>query len=514
MAATRTVTRLFNQVAEWYPEETAFVQALEDRRLTYAEANERARRIANGLTERGVGQGDRIAMLADPSVEHATLFFAAPKIGAVTTTLHVRESVSDLRSMVRDVDPTAIVFDREYGDVAAAIAEAQTDVDLFLDYGDGPDQPFSTSLSGLADESPAAEPAVDVAPSDVAFINYTSGSTGRPKGIVHTHEETVEACHAGQYMFGATDADTMVNASTPSFIAWKILTLPFVNVGGTVVFVGDWDPERIPAIVRDHAATVMNLVPTQWKMVMRTDYDPADFASLRLAGYGGEAMGTGLFEEIRSNVAENVTAQFGTTETMHSGLALLPHRVSEATLESIGRPVPSVDVRIIEPDTHDPSATVDQGDVGELIIRGPSVAERVWRDPDRTADLFHEDGWWFSGDLAVREDDGNVYLRGRTDNMIITGGINVYAEAVEGIIERHPGVAECAVIGVPDETWGEAVTAFAMLTDDALTPEDLAAWCRANEDLGDYQRPRSWTVVDSLPRTNTGKLDRASLRPD
>lgn len=512
MAETRTVKRLFNQVAEWYPENTAFVQAFENRQLSYAAANERARQIANGLAARGVDSGDRVALLADPSIEHAIVFFAAPKIGAVTTTLHVRESVNDVLSMVREVDPSAVVFDSEYDRLARTVEERH-DVDQFIEFGDGAgESAFATPLTDVVAGGSTEEPAVDVSSDDRAFINYTSGSTGRPKGIVHTHEETVEACHAGQYLFAPTDADTMVNASTPSFIAWKILTLPFVNVGGTVVFVGDWQPERIPDVVREQRATVLNLVPTQWKMVVQTDYDPADFDSLRLAGYGGEAMGADLFEELRANVTEHVTAQFGTTETMHSGLALLPHRVTEETLESIGRPVPSVDVRIIEPDSHDPTATVDPGTVGELIIRGPSVAETVWRDPETTAELFHEDGWWFSGDLAVWEDDGNVYLKGRTDNMIITGGINVYAEAVEGIIEGHPGVTECAVIGVPDETWGEAVTAYVVPAAEALDPADLDDWCRSNDDLADYQRPRTWSVVESLPRTNTGKLDRSALR--
>ena len=512
MADTRTTKHAFEQVATWYPEKTAFVQAFSDRRVTFAEANVRARRIANGLADRGVELGDRVAVLADPSIEHACVFFGVQKLGAVCSTLHVRESRSVLEEMVRDLGARAVVFDHAYADVAEALAEDDNDVETCVEYGrEAGESSVVTSLSDLEAGAAETEPDVDVAPDDVAFVNFSSGTTGRPKGVVHTHEQAVEACHAGQYMFSSTDRDTLLNASTPSFIAWKILTFPITNVGGTVVFMGEWQPARVGEVVDAEDVTLLNLVPTQWKMVARHGLDPEQFSSLRMAGYGGEPMGVELFEQLRASVSEDVTAQYGTTETVNSGLCLLPHRVTQETLSSIGRPAPNVDVRILEPDTHDPDAEVPDGEVGELVVRGPAVATRVWNDPEKTAEIFHDEGWWFSGDLAERREDGNVYLRGRTDNMIISGGINIYAEGVETVLESHPDVVESAVVGVPDEEWGERVTAYVVASGE-LTAEALDDWCVASEDLADYQRPRAYEFVDALPRTNTGKLNRAELR--
>ena len=513
MTDTRTTKRTFDQVAEWYPDEPAFVQALGDRRLTYGEANDSARRIANGLSDLGVEKGDRVAVLADPTVEHALVFFAVQKLGAISSTLHVRESTNTLCAMVRDLGASAVVFDSTYADVAESFRDDDNDVEAFVEFGhDGEPVPFGTTLSDLEGGASDHEPDVEVDPDDVAFVNFSSGTTGRPKGIVHTHEEAVEAAHGGLYTFGATDADVMLVSSTPSFIAWKIHVLPMVAAGATMVFMGEWQPERVPMLVEEEAVTVLFLVPTQWKMVAQSDLAAYGFDSVRLAGYGGEALNPDLFHYLQETVTENFSAQYGTTETMESGLVLLPHRVNEETLESIGRPLPNVDVRIVEPEGHDPSAEVQEGEVGELIVRGPAVAERVWDDPEKTAEIFHEDGWWFSGDLARKQEDGNVYLQGRTDNMIISGGINVYAEGVEAVLEGHPDVAQCAVVGVPDETWNEAVKAYVVRASPDLTAERLEAWCRDNDDLADYQRPRYWEFVEALPRTNTGKLDRTSLR--
>ena len=515
MTDTRTFKHAFNQVARWYPEKTAFVQAFEDRRVTFEEANARMRRIADGLAERGVEPGDRVAILADPSIEHVCSFFACHKLGAVSSTLHVRESTSVLKEMVRDLGARAVVFDHAYADIAEELAEDDNRVEACIEYGrESGTSSFATSLADLEDGAAETEPDVDVSPDDVAFVNFSSGTTGRPKGIVHTHAEAVEACHSGQYMFSSTDRDTLLNASTPSFIAWKILTFPIVNVGGTVVFMGDWQPERVADVVDAEDVTLLNLVPTQWKMVAKHGLDEEKFSSLRMAGYGGEPMGVELFEQIQESVSENVTAQFGTTETINSGLCLLPNRVTEETLTSIGRPAPNVDVRVVDPEAHDPDAQVPDGEVGELIVRGPAVAERVWNNPEKTAEIFHEDGWWFSGDLAERREDGNVYLRGRTDNMIISGGINIFAEGVEAVLEAHPDVVESAVVGVPDEEWGERVTAYVVAGDEGLTAEDLEAWCLDHDDLADYQRPRAYEFVSDLPRTNTGKLNRATLRPE
>jgi len=199
---------------------------------------------------------------------------------------------------------------------------------------------------------------------------------------------------------------------------------------------------------------------------------------------------------------------------MTAGVGMTPNMVSEDVLDSVGRPTPNTDVRLIDPGSGDPEAEVESGEVGEAIIRAPSIAQEIWNDPERTRENFHPDGWWFSGDLARLGDDGNVRIEGRVDNMIISGGINIYAEGVEELIEEHPAIAESAVVSIPHEEWGEAVMAYFVPADDGVSIDELDEWCKENDKIGNYQRPRQWQTVKELPRTNTGKLDRASLREE
>jgi fatty-acyl-CoA synthase len=216
-----------------------------------------------------------------------------------------------------------------------------------------------------------------------------------------------------------------------------------------------------------------------------------------------------LYEQVTAQICENVYTAYGTSEMM-VGTVLFPEEVTEETLGSIGRPVPSLEARVIEPDSRDPDAEVEDGEDGELIVRGPMVSNDLWDNPEKERSIFHEEGWFFTGDLAVVEEE-YIYLKGRADNMIISGGINIYAENVEHTLEKHPEVYEAAVVGVPHEKWGEAVKAF-VVTSGQLTGDDLEEWCVENDELADYQRPREYEFREKLPRTNTGKKNRSALR--
>lgn len=513
MTDVRTVNAALEQLAEWRPNHTAFIQAETGRRETFIEVNEIAQSLANALSDNGVGKGDVVTLLSRTTVEHALSYFAVQKVGAIPATLHNREAPNKIVFLVDQVGAKGLFFQPQFADTAEAISD-HIGLDLIVEYdrdGTAEISGFGTPLSTLLDEGSSRSVGVDVNPSDPAFINFSSGTTGEPKGIVHTHEEAIECAHAGQFIFSPHSDDTILNSFTPSFIGWQNMTLPIVNAGGKSVMVEEWNPQLVLQMVEDEAVTIFLLVPTQWKMLLDADINQYDLSSVRLGGYAGETMGEDLFRRLREDVTENFFTVYGTTETMDCGIALLPHEVTEETLASVGKPVPNTEVRIVEPDSHDPLAPVEQGEAGELILRGPSIAEEVWDDPVTTDEIFHEEGWWFSGDLARVGDDGNVYIEGRTDNMIISGGLNIYAEGVEGTIEAHPSVVECAVIGVPHDQWNEAVKAFVVTRDD-VTVGDLDEWCKNNDNLGNYQRPREWEFVDELPRTNTGKLNRSVLR--
>lgn len=513
MNSTRTLKSAFNQVAEWYPEKDAFIQAFqEDRRCSFQEANRRARRFANGLRHLGVEKGDRVAFLSRTSVEHAIAYFAISKIGAIPVTLHNREAPGALGKMINRVNPSVLVFQPNFTDHVEQFreqVERETEYIVFDQLGDAPD--FALSYSDIVADQTAEEPQVSVSPEDVAFLNFTSGSTGEPDPIVHTHSEAIESMHAGYYLHDTQNDDVVLNAFSPAFIAWPNSVFPTLNTASTNVFLEKWDVTDVLDAVDRYGVTRLILIPTMWKMLMEGPIEDYELDSIRIAGYAGEPMSKELFQQLREEITDNIFGAYGSTESMLTNCALRPENITEETLESVGRPMPNVEARIIEPESKDPEAKVERGEIGELILRGPAIADRVWKDEERTKERFHSDGWWLSGDLARVEADGNIYLQGRTDNMIISGGINIYPERVEKALEGHPEIIEAAVIGVEHEKWGEAVTAF-IRANHSLTADELEQWCKDNPDLADYQRPQEFRFVEDLPRTNTGKIDHQELR--
>lgn len=507
---TRTLVSALSWASEWYPNSEAFIQAERELRLTYVEVEEAARGVATILADAGVGASDRVAFLCRTTVEHAIGFFGVQMLGGIPVTLHVRESPGVLRDLADHIDPAVLVYQSEFRDEAKSLQDDP--VNRILELGqldDASNRGGDCSLIDRACMVDKSVPDVDVLPEDVAFIALSSGTTGRPKGVVHTHEEAIEGAHLGQYKLGVQNHGTYLVQATPSFIGWAMLLFPIVNTAATAVFLERWDPERVLWIVDRESLDLLLLVSTQWRQVLQADPAQFDTSSVRNAIYTGEPIGKNRLKEIRSNVCERVYTVYSSTEALNVGTALFPEQVTQETLGSVGRPVPNTDLRLVNPDSRDPDDRVDRGEIGEVVMRGPSVASQLW-DSDRVDDPFHEDGWWFSGDLAHVGDDGNLYLVGRSDNMIISGGIKIYPEYVEKVLEENPHLEEAAVIGMPDDQWGERVTAF-VVADDDFSADSLDEWCLNHENLSNYQRPREYKSVSDLPRTNTGKLDRTSL---
>lgn len=513
MSDTRTLKNAFNSTAEWRSDKLAFVQAGDPaQRLTYSEANTTARRLANALRSLGIAKGDRVAILSGPTVNHALTFYACQKIGAIPTTLHARETPTKLQSMVNHVGATALLFQPKFGDLVSELRPNLTDTEHYLACdGETHESNDVTNVLSMLDDASPEEPETEVEPSDTALINFTSGSTGRPKAIVHSHENCIEAAHdGGQIIYGTRPSDVFLNIFTPSFIAWSLYTLPTVNVGGSMVFFDEWEPADIPAVMEEERITVMWTIPTIWKQVLTADFDAYDVTSVRQIGFAGEPMSSGLYRELSDEFGADIVTCYGSTETLTSGTVLLPEEANAESVDSIGKPVPNVNVRIVDPTERDPEARVEDGEVGELLIRGPSIATGVWDEPERAEELFHEDEWWLSGDLGYVGEDGNIRLEGRVDNMIISGGINIHAENVERILEQHDAISQCVITPMPHEEWGQTLEAHVIATGD-VTETDLEEWCREHSELSNYQRPRSYVFVDDFPRTPTGKVDRVAL---
>lgn len=530
MTVVRTVPFTLERAARWYPDHEAFVQGFggPDRRYTHAEADAAANRAANALADLGVEHGDRVALLGGSTVEHALAHYACTKLGAVPAGLHTREAPNPLATMVDDIGASLVLVAPEFAGKANRVRDrlreehdvqpgfvALDGVDTPGTLGDGAEfgeSDFQGPFSELVAAADADPPDVTIDPEDMCFINFSSGTTGVPKPLVTRHGQITEMLHveAG----GTTEEARVLNAFGTGFMGWENVTLTNVATASTTVF-HDGPVERVAELAEVEALTRISLVTSPWRLLLRSgELERWDLSSVESAGVSGEPITPALYEELAERVTEQVGTGYGLTETMGSGTSLPPRLVDEETIGSVGKPGLSCDVRVVEPGSRDPDAELPEGEVGEVLVNGPSVCEEVYGDPEATAELFSEDGWVFTGDRGTIE-DGFLYLQGREDEMIISGGINVYPARVERALEAHPGVAEAAVVGTPHERWGEAVKACVVRADDPgatdLSADDLDAHCRASDDLADYQRPREYEFVESLPRNNPGKLDRAAL---
>ncbi len=311
----------------------------------------------------------------------------------------------------------------------------------------------------------AIEAAFDVtshrpAPSDIAAIILSSGTTGEPKGIVHTQRTLLEAAKAQSIFGGITPHSVVLLYLQPSFAAWSIITLPFVAGKGKIVYGGHFSPESFLQDCQSQRVTVAPLGPTMWRMVFAADMQAYDLSSLAVATISGEAPAASDIETLRRLVCPNVICHYLSSEafTGSAVLATMPDLVERGKIGSSGKPGVGVDVKII-----DPAGSFDDelpdGQDGEIVVSGSSTAIGYWKDPDLTAKRFR-DGWWRSGDLGRIDEDGYLWVLGRNDNVINTGGIKVYGEEIEYALLSHPAIAQCAVIGQRDARFGQRIVAF------------------------------------------------------
>ena len=516
-----TVREMFHRAARWFPNNEAAVD--ETTRYTYRELLNEVRRCAALYHALGVRKGDRVALMLYPSTVHCIALFAAFELGALPVGLHVRETAKALVPMVDRLSPRVLVYDasmegkaKELLDSCPAVTglvRARSSVAAELRPGT---EPAAEIPGGLRNYTMDFEP-MPVYGSDPAAIVLSSGTTGIPKGIVHTNSTLTHGARGGVYNYnGLKPSDGLLNIFTTSFVAWYNASLPFFNVGAKVVFRAKWDPKGYLEAVQKERVTVAFLVPTMWRMLFAQGADSGDYdlRSIKLAAFAGEVMDQTTLRRIQKSISPHLMQIYGTTELGASaGTVAFEEDMIGERLASVGKPMLNADVRIVRPG----GTRKDElplGESGEVIIRGPSVANLVWNDPATARRIFEPDGadtWWHSGDMGHLDEEGYLYLEGRVDDMIISGGINIMPARVEEVLLSHPDVAEVAVVGIPDADWGQRVKAFVVSRRPELAQEDLDRFMKESE-LADFQRPRVYDFVQGLPRTATGKVDRKTLR--
>lgn len=470
---------------------------------TYRELEDRVTRLAAVLADRGVGHGDRVAVLALNGLEVVETFLATVRLGAIAVPVNFRLVADEVAYVLADSGAVALVVDPATAGTAAKARDRAPALTTVLTVG----ADYEAALAG-ADPTPV-ERAVEE--SDPAFLMYTSGTTGKPKGAVLTHRNLLMHAFSHVAHLGWSSDDRVSLYGAPLFhIAAVSGMLPTLLYGGTFVLTrsGAFDPAAtLDEIVAERVSSCF-FVPAAWQAVVAVPgIAERDLSALRRISWGAAPASTTLLRSMMAAfpAAELVTA-FGQTECAPV-TCFLRGEDALRKIGSVGTPMLNVEVRVVD----EAMVDVPRGEVGEIVYRSPMVMRGYWGKPDATAEAF-TGGWFHSGDLVRQDEDGYFFVVDRKKDMIISGGENVYCAEVEDVLAAHPGVAEVALIGVPDARWGEAPLAVVAPRDPAAppSPAELTAWCR--ERLAGYKCPREFTVVGALPRNPSGKVLKTQLR--
>ncbi|HLA78798.1 MAG TPA: long-chain fatty acid--CoA ligase [Vicinamibacteria bacterium] len=500
---------LLGERARLTPGKTALILAASGERLSYRELDARALRTALCLRYAlGVAKGERVALLAGNRLEFLDLFFAAGKSGVILVPLSTRLTPQELASILHDSGARVLVYDGAFADSVRAL-QGLTGLDrsVALDgsaraaAGD----PLLRDLTGsLADTLPALD---RCAAEDIYCLLYTSGTTGKPKGVMIPHRMVAwnglnTACC---WQLREDDVSPLF---TPLYHAGGLgaFLTPIIAIGGTVVLHSRFDPSEVwQTLVRERCTVVLG-VPTIFQMLMEApEFESADLSHLRWFISGGAPL-PGFLIEAYQRRGVVFKQGYGLTEV---GVNCFSMTVAESAQKagSIGKPLMFTETRLVDGS----GGEVPVGEVGELWLRGPHVCAGYWRNPEATADAIDADGFFHTGDLARRDQEGFFTIAGRQKDMLISGGVNVYPAEIEGALLLHPAVQDAAVVGVPHPTWGEMGVAFVVVrAGHTVSAADLEGFL--GEKLARYKIPKEFRFEGSLPRTPYGKVVKGELR--
>ncbi len=515
-----TIPNAFARNARWFAAGEAVVDSAT--RLAYAELDDLSLRAAAVFVALGAEPGKPLALLCVPSSIYLVAWLGAIRMGALPMALHTRESAPTLAAICRKMEPTLLVYDASMEALAGGIVANCPELRALVEVRSalppnqsGAVRPIASMPAVLAATPPYARPALP-AEDDPAVIVLSSGTTSVAKGVVHTHRGFIENARTNLYMYqGLLPRDRSLVPLSTAFIGCYNGWFPFLNAGACTIFMEHFDLDELPRRVSAERATHVFLTPTLWRRILNAEDASANFLSVRLIGFAAEPMDATTLKRLREQISPNIVQVYGSTEIGAAATSITAEEMVGDRLVSVGRPLVNGDVRIVTPGGK-PEEEVARGEIGEVLVSSPSLAAGIWRDPEATANSFVIEGerrWWRSRDLGRLDAGGYLYLEGRRDDMIISGGINIMPARVEDTLLAHPGVAECAVVGVPHPEWGEEVQAFVVRRDPKLDAESLELYVRSS-DLSPYQRPRVYHFVAELPRTSSNKVLRRVLREE
>jgi fatty-acyl-CoA synthase len=485
-------------------EKTAIV--FKEKRFTYAQFNKRVNQLVHSLIGIGVRKGDRVNVLLYNSNEMLEVLFACAKLGAIFVPINFRLSVEEIEYIVADSGAHHLVYDERTKPLVDGLRQYKTRITDYIHVGNQPHEQDHT-YEELLTASSVKEPNYVVGHDDIVMMMYTSGTTGRPKGAMLSHGN-IQWNTINYITFLSLGKEDTTFTVAPLFHVGglNIFTVPILYIGGTVYIDDQFDPQRTLEVIESEKISTLFLVPAMWQSLSEVvNFNDYDTSSLRLSLSGGAPCPITIIEFFQKRQVKFYEG-FGLTESSPL-VSLLDSKNATRKNGSVGKPPVHIDVRIVDPNDQD----VPVGSVGELLVHGPSVMVGYWNKPDATKETIRN-GWLYTGDLAKFDDEGFIYIVDRKKDMIITGGENVYPIEVEQTLYRHPKIKEVAVIGYPDEKWGESVKAIVSLHDEQqhLSLEELREFLDGK--LARFKMPKRLEVVPALPRNATGKILKTLLR--
>lgn len=512
-----TTGDILRRNAHNFPDKLALVDSGNGVRLTYIQWNNRVNQCIHMLEDIGIKKGDKVATWCFNQHEYLEVRFAVGKMGAVIIPVNFRLAAQEMQYIVDHSDAKVLIFNQGFAQKVDSVRNELTKVEHFIIAGENESNdwaaPYDKTISKYSDK----EPIVDVSPDDTEAILYTSGTTGFPKGVVRPHYATVWTglCHFFFVDEGVPRNNIWINAMPLFHLgAYECGFLPNVMVGATNITMRAFDPDKFLKIVENEKATGFFLVPAALSAAVSVqEKRQYDVSSLRYAYSAAAPLPMALKEK-----AEKVFNQlklyeyYGSTELGMSNFRSPDADIDMPNVPCIGIESICNDVRVVKPDGSDVSPSVDiDGEVGEIAVKGPTILKEYYKNEEATKNSINKEGYLLTGDLARIDTKGNLYITGRSKEMIISGGENIYPAEIENVLFKIPNVIDATVIGVPDPKWGETPRALVVLKEGTQATEDeVIKYCKSK--LAGYKCPTSVIFLESIPHSSSGKVQKYILK--
>lgn len=507
-----TIGKLYDRCVEYYPNKIAVVK--ERQQISYHELKEMAYKLANALLNLGIHKGERVAVLVPNCVEYIICDYALAKCGLVRVPLRERVDTDSNVYVVVETEPSILIYHETLTSKVEEMRPRLNSIKHFVSISEESKvPPGDLHFNKLISTEPSTEPQAEVAETDVNAIYYTGGTTGVPKGVVLTNRAWLATIVTEMLELGLGKEDVFAHLA-PINHASGMFILPILLRGGTNVLFDGFTPQSFLEAVERDKVTATFVVPTMLNQILDyPDLRKYDFSSLKTVVYGAAPISPERLKKALAIFGPILSQLFGQTEAPMM-IAVLPKEdhilrgsaKEEERLASCGRPTVIAQVRLVDDEDND----VPLGEVGEIVVRSPNVMVEYYKKPEMTAETLRN-GWLHTGDLARQDEEGYIYIVDRKKDMIISGGVNIFPREIEDILHKHPAVADVAVIGVPDDKWGEAVKAVVTLhPNKSVTAQELIDFCKKAK--GSLTSPKSVDFVDSIPLTPLSKHDKKALR--